>query len=66
MICLVEGRDISENKRIDYFLTCCTEEADKLVDLLLKVKNGEIRIIDVTKLAGNIIEQKFCSLIVDL
>ncbi len=31
----------------DDFLTCCTEEADALVDLLLKVKNGDLMIIDV-------------------
>ena len=43
----------------DDFLTCCTEEADELVDLLLKVKNGDLRIIDVVKLAGNLIEIKF-------
>jgi len=43
----------------DDFLTCCTEEADELVDLLLKVKNGDLMIIDVVRLAGNLIEIKF-------
>ena len=62
VISLVEGWDISENKLTDDFLTCCTEEADELVDMLLKVKNGDLMIIDVTKLAGNLIEIKFQSI----
>ena len=43
----------------DDFLTCCTEEADELVDLLLKVKNGDLMIIEVVRLAGNFIEIQF-------
>jgi hypothetical protein len=49
------------NKLTDDFLTCCTEEADELVDLLLKVKNGDLMIKNVTKAAGNLVEIKFQS-----
>ena len=47
---------MERNRLRDDFLTCCTEEADELVDLLVKVKSGDLIITDVTKLAGNLIE----------
>jgi len=38
------------------FFILTTKEADKLVDLLRKVKNGDVLIDDVTKVAGNVVE----------
>jgi len=46
------------NKLTDDVLTCCTEEADELINLLLKVKHGDLMITTVTKLASNLVEIK--------
>jgi len=42
----------------DFFILT-TKEADKLVDLLRKVKNGDVLIDDVTKVAGNVVEVSY-------
>ena len=53
---------MGENQLMDTFLIYNTKEADKLVKFLLKVKNGEIRIVDVTTSASNLVEIKFQSI----
>jgi hypothetical protein len=40
-------------------LSCSSKDADTLVDLLLKVKKGDLAINDVTKAAGNLVEIRF-------
>ena len=46
---------MSEKKLAKDVLTCCTEEADELVNLLLHVMNGDVVITNVTKIAGKIL-----------
>lgn len=40
-------------------LSCNSEDADRLADLLLGVKTGDVVITNVTKAAGNLVEISF-------
>ncbi|MFB0504937.1 MAG: hypothetical protein ACETWE_14055 [Candidatus Bathyarchaeia archaeon] len=40
-------------------LSCNSEDADRLADLLLGVKTGNVVITNVTKAAGNLVEISF-------